>query len=107
MEGTFEGLETVELAEPVKPGQVDESLVVVVCVEADSEGSLFPATADLDCRKHAAAFVAAGLDCKQIVAWAAADHDCRQLEALADADLDYRHLVASLAADLDCRRPVA
>lgn len=35
MEGTFEGLETVELAAPVKAGQVDESLVIVVCAALD------------------------------------------------------------------------
>lgn len=100
MEGTLEGLETVEVAAPAEAGQVDESLVIVVCVAADSEGSLFPATADLDCRRHVAAFVAAGLDCRQIVAWAAVDLDRRHLEASADADLDCRRPVASLAADL-------
>lgn len=57
----------MKLATLVKPGQVDESLVIVVCVALESEASLFPATADLDCKKHAA-FVAAGLDCRQIVA---------------------------------------
>lgn len=57
----------MKLASLVKPGQVDESLVIVVCVALESEASLFPATADLDCKKHAA-FVAAGLDCRQIVA---------------------------------------
>lgn len=57
----------MKLATLVKPGQVDESLVIVVRVALECEASLFPATADLDCKKHAA-FVAAGLDCRQIVA---------------------------------------
>lgn len=87
----------------VKPGQVDENSVIVVGVALDSEGSSFPAFADLDCKKHVA-FVAAGLDCRQLAASAAADHDCRHLVALVVADLDCRQLVGSEAADLDYRQ---